>query len=95
MSQNQAKTLVDVFDEVRQLYERDPEAAPALVEEILKREIENMANGDSERLKKLLQMQWTISGELRKFKDPTARMNKMVTMFWEGVNKFVATIKTQ
>ena len=95
MSQNQTKTLTEVFDEVRELYKSNPHAANEQIEEILQREIRAMAGDDPDRLKKLLQMQWNISGELRKYKDPTARMNKMVEMFWEGVGKFVNTIKQQ
>lgn len=46
-----------------------------------------------ERRKKMEQLQWKIDGELLKYKNPIARMNKMAELFWEGVNKFNEVIK--
>ena len=43
---------------------------------------------DPERKLKLEQLQWKIDGELRKYKDPVARMNRMVELFWEGFKEF-------
>lgn len=37
---------------------------------------------------RLEQCQWRIDNELRKYKDPVARMNRMVELFWEGFNEF-------
>ncbi len=42
---------------------------------------------------KLHQLQWKIEGQLRGFKDPVARMNKMIELFWQGVNDFQRTLK--
>jgi len=41
-----------------------------------------------ERQQRLRQLQWKIDGELRKYKDPIAKMNRMAEMFWEGVTQF-------
>ena len=43
---------------------------------------------DPERKKELIQFQLSIDKELRKYKDPVARMNKMVELFWEGFKEF-------
>ena len=43
---------------------------------------------DPKRRQKLEQMQWRIDAELRKYKDPVARMNRMVELFWEGFKEF-------
>ncbi len=43
---------------------------------------------DPDRKKKLLQLQLNIEKELRQYKDPVARMNKMVELFWEGFEEF-------
>jgi hypothetical protein len=43
---------------------------------------------DPERRLKLEQMQWRIDAELRKYKDPVARMNRMCELFWDGVKEF-------
>lgn len=41
-----------------------------------------------ERQQRLRQLQWKIDGELRKYKDPIAKMNKMAELFWSGVAEF-------
>jgi hypothetical protein len=41
----------------------------------------------TERQLRLRQLQWKIDGELRKYKDPIAKMNKMVELFWDGVGQ--------
>lgn len=41
-----------------------------------------------ERQQRLRQLQWKIDGELRKYKDPVAKMNRMAELFWEGVHEF-------
>jgi len=40
---------------------------------------------DPVRRKKLEQFQWRLDNELSKYKDPIARYNRMVELFWEGV----------
>ncbi len=47
-----------------------------------------------ERQQPLRQLQWTIDGELRKYKDPIAKMNKMAELFWNGVFKFQEVTQT-
>ncbi len=37
-------------------------------------------------------LQFRIDAELRRYKDPVSRMNRMVELFWEGVLKFQKTI---
>jgi len=43
---------------------------------------------DPDRRLRLEQLQFRIEGQLRNYKDPVARMNKMVEIFWEGVKEF-------
>lgn len=45
-----------------------------------------------ERQQRLRQLQWKIDGELRKYKDPIAKMNRMTELFWEGVANFQSVI---
>ncbi len=47
-----------------------------------------------ERQQRLRQLQWTIDGELRKYKDPIAKMNKMTELFWNGFSKFQEATQT-
>ena len=43
---------------------------------------------DEERKLELQRLQFRIDRELRNYKDPVARMNKMVVLFWEGFKEF-------
>lgn len=38
--------------------------------------------------KRARQFKWHIDSQLRTYKDPTARMNKMVELFWRGFQTF-------
>ncbi len=44
------------------------------------------------RRERLRSMQWRIEQELKRYKDPVARFNHMVAMFFEGVQKFHLTL---
>lgn len=46
-----------------------------------------------ERQKRMRAYQWRLDQELRHYKDPVARMNRMVELFWEGVAEFVEKTK--
>jgi hypothetical protein len=65
-----------------------PEEGRALINQ----ELERLADGDPQRLWRLKKFQASIDRELRPYKDPVARMNKMVELFWTGVKKFHSTI---
>jgi hypothetical protein len=43
---------------------------------------------DEERRVRLRRMQWRIDMELGRIRNPIARMNRMVVLFWEGVDVF-------
>lgn len=73
------------FDELKTLFETDPVAAEAKVQQIMD---EYIATLDPERQKRAQAFNWRIQQELRNLKDPTARMNRMVEMFWNGVKEF-------
>jgi len=46
-----------------------------------------------ERQEKLRQFQWKLDQDLNKFKDPTARFNRMVEIFWEQVQVFKQSLE--
>lgn len=41
-----------------------------------------------ERAQRAKQFRWQIEGQLRGYKDPVARMNKMIELFWRGFQTF-------
>lgn len=54
-----------------------------------KQALEDYINSlDSERKTRARAFQWRLNQDLRHYKDPVARMNKMVEIFWKGVYKF-------
>jgi len=78
------------FDYMKDLYISDPEE----FNRVAQAQIDEVINKTSEEHQKLLRaQQWRIRQELVKIKDPVARMNKMVTIFWPQVIKFVEVLK--
>lgn len=43
---------------------------------------------DEEEEKRARQFKWQMDAQLRGIKDPIARMNKMVELFWQGFQSF-------
>ena len=81
--------LVDIYERLMDLYEKDPvefeKEAGFIIDKAIDAMCERATEEDARRIRA---MQWRINTELRKYKDPIARMNKMIEMFWDGVNKF-------
>jgi len=78
------------FDELKTLYETDPIAAEQMATKIIDEYIDTLTPDYQQRARAY---NWRIQQELRKFKDPTARMNRMVEMFWQGVKEFQTTLQ--
>ena len=73
------------FEDLKTLSETNPDAVEGKVQEILEEYIQTL---DPVRQQRARAYNWRLQQELRKFKDPVARMNKMVEMFWKGVQQF-------
>lgn len=71
-------TLVELKD--------DPEAFNAKLDEIWEQIYQSL--GSEERIRKARQQKWQFDAQLRHYKDPQARLNKAIEMFWQGVNTF-------
>ncbi len=80
----------DISERLNGLYQENPEKFDEEVKSILEEFFDNIK--DPEKREHLRRFQFRIDGELRKFTDPVARMNKMVELFWVGVNEFHATL---
>lgn len=78
------------FDQLQSLYEKDPVSYQLEMEEVLDDFISKTEEPNRTKLK---QLQWRINGELRHYKDPIARYNKMIELFWKGVNDFNNALK--
>lgn len=42
----------------------------------------------NEKQKPARQFKWQLDAQLRGYKDPVARLNKMIELFWQGVQTF-------
>jgi hypothetical protein len=79
----------DVYDELRDLFATDPAAAEKRAAEIIQSYINTLEDDKKQRA---AAFNWRIQQELRNYKDPTARMNKMVELFWNGVKEFQSVL---
>lgn len=79
------------FDDLVKMYQEDPEAFEREHRQVIDRFIETLPSEDGKL--RARQFQFRIDRELRPFKDPVARMNKMMELFWEGVKEFQHTLK--
>lgn len=82
------QSIVSLFDSIIDMQKTNPEAVQRFIESEIEAEIVRLSAGDKEHEIKLRQFQWNINKELRRYKDPVARMNKMAELFWQGVHKF-------
>lgn len=90
---NDKKSLVELFDSIIDLQKTNPDAVESFILSEMEKEMKSIAGDDESKLIKLQQFQWNINKELRKYKDPIARMNKMAELFWTGVKKFELACK--
>lgn len=74
-----------MHDELSELYKNDPDLFEVRCRELIE---DVISSCPPERQERLRQYQWKIDQTLSGYKDPIARMNKMVELFWEGVGKF-------
>lgn len=73
------------FDFLVNLHKTNPQAFADYHEEMIEEYIQSLPK---DRQIAAWQFQWNLTGELSKYKDPIARMNRMVELFWEQTYKF-------
>lgn len=95
MSNDEHRSLTELFDSILEMQKTNPDAVELFIKDEIEREIVRVADGDEDRLLSLQQFQWGLNKELRKYKNPVARMNKMAELFWTGVKKFQRTCSGQ
>ena len=86
---NQSHNIDEMFDRLEELYRSDPEAFEAMRKLLIEQTIERFP---VEHRARAYGLQFRIDAELRHYRDPIARMNRMVEIFWEGVRRFQETI---
>jgi len=81
---------LDIYERLNKTRQENPDEVESERKKILNEFFDSIE--DDERRLRLQQLQFRLDGELRHYKDPVARMNKMVEIFWKGVNEFQQTI---
>ena len=74
------------FDYLKNLYIEDPDEFEKITSAMINDAIDNMPEENREIYRA---KQWRLEQTLNKINDPLERMNRMVAIFWEGVNEFV------
>jgi len=83
------------FDELMELYKADPEAYETYRKETIEKHITDLCADCPDRLERCLQFQWQLEQQLNKFKDPIARYNAIVSIFWSQVSEFQNAVELQ
>lgn len=74
------------FDYLMNLYKEDPDE----FEKVTSAMIDDVINRRPEKDREVYRArQWRLEQELSKIKCPLERMNRMISIFWTGVNEFV------
>lgn len=79
-----ARLAIENHEKMHALYLSDPEA---FYQEARRRIDEAISNADPRNHASLRGLQFQIDTKLAHYKDPVARMNEMVRLFWKGVNR--------
>jgi hypothetical protein len=77
--------LEKVFEDLERLYKRDPSSFEDERRRLIKGMIDQFPE---EHRARAYGLQLKIDAELSRYKDPVARMNRMVELFWQGVGRF-------
>jgi len=77
-------------DELRDLYEKDPEEFAKVTRAMIDDVINSTREENQDNLRR---KQWQLEQQLNKIKNPIARMNKMISIFWAGVYEFIEVSK--
>lgn len=81
---------IEIYEQLCGVYQDDPDEFERIGKQIIQDTLSCVQDED-QRLK-LQRLQFRIDRELRHYKDPIARMNKMCELFWEGFNEFQRTL---
>lgn len=73
------------FDFLSNLFKENPQAFDEYRQEVLEEFFESLPE---ERQQKARQAQWNLDNDLRHYKDPVARYNRMVELFYNQLDEF-------
>jgi hypothetical protein len=85
-----ADDIDDLYAQLSDLYRRDPQQFEKERLRLIREVIEGF---DPRHRRKAYGLQFKIDCQLRPYRDPVMRMNKMVEIFWQGFFEFSETLK--
>lgn len=81
------------FDILQRLFREDPEKAQKLADTIIEDAINSM-DVPEDKKQRLKAANFRLQQDLRKYKHPIARLQRMEVLFWEQFNKFRIAMET-
>lgn len=87
--ENKTEQADSIFERLQGLYQLDPEEFNRLSEALIREELNNVPG---ELKAQAYGIQRRIEQQLKKYKDPIARMNAMVEIFWQQFHEFQAVL---
>lgn len=85
MEGDMADQTIEHYERLSRLYRTDPQQFEEERRRLIRETIETFGY-DHQR--KAYGLQFRIDSQLRRYRDPVMRMNKMVEIFWKGVYEF-------
>jgi hypothetical protein len=83
------KELEQMLQSLENLYQKSPDQFEDLRREIINHSISSYPEKFQQRARGI---QFTLDCELKKYKNPVVRMNRMVELFWETFSEFQAVV---
>ncbi len=87
--ENHIDKLDSIYEQLQGIYQHDPEKFDRLSADLIRQALDNVPE---EHRAEAYGIQRRIEHQLKKYKDPIARMNAMVEIFWQQFQKFQAVI---
>ncbi|MEZ4599466.1 MAG: DUF3135 domain-containing protein [Syntrophotaleaceae bacterium] len=82
---DERKSAGEIFERLAGLYQQDPEEFERVSKALIREALDKLPQ---EQRARGYGLQMRIEHRLRPFKDPVARMNEMIVIFWENFYKF-------
>ena len=86
---NHIRKSDNIYEKLQGVYQKDPDEFERLSRELIRQALDDVPD---EFKAQAYGIQRKIEHQLRKYKDPIARMNAMVEIFWQQFQEFQAVI---
>ena len=79
-----------IFGQLQGIYQQDPKEFERLSRDLIRKALDDIPEGFRA---KAYGTQRRIEHQLMKYKDPVARLNAMVEIFWRQIYEFIAVVR--